>query len=301
MKRILLFVIILAVTSGCQQVQVRKHSVLLSAQMPELHYGQVLDNIALARANPNSMPFFGLPAQGTSSNTRALSGGYTPILSFITATGSFLGRVVLGSQSIPVSTSTQNQASVQLTPTTDSDRIELLRILFHTAAQRPVPEQAVLESYYHAHSTLYHDYSRGVFVLTGSKKVKQHVPDPCKPCEFITKDASQNEYGIKGPWYNVATCNRDVPKDACFVGSYCDVFVWVNSSGVEPLRELTMSARLDIASIDLNTLQLHVAAKPGAGKHTYSDSEVLDTDVRNSRETHPFPYPSAPYVPSISP
>ena len=60
----------------------KKRSNMLSGTVPDLYYGQVLDNLALAVAKPDALPYFGLPAQGSTANTLCAYGDVHPDLGF---------------------------------------------------------------------------------------------------------------------------------------------------------------------------------------------------------------------------
>ena len=47
------------------------------------------------------------------------------------------------------------------------------------------------------------------------------------------------EANVPTGWYCVGR-KQDVPKNACFVGHYCDRYVWVMPAGVEGLSEFTL-------------------------------------------------------------
>jgi len=75
---------------GCQHVQVQKQSNLLSGSVPGLYYGQVLDNLAQVAVQPYAMAHFGVPTQGTSTNTRQVQANYTLGWDFIATFGRYL-------------------------------------------------------------------------------------------------------------------------------------------------------------------------------------------------------------------
>jgi hypothetical protein len=53
-------------------------------------------------------------------------------------------------------------------------------------------------------------------------------------------------------WYGMG-CRREVPKEACYVGRYGKVFVWVTPEGIEDLTRITL-AILDIATVQPTSL-----------------------------------------------
>jgi hypothetical protein len=55
-------------------------------------------------------------------------------------------------------------------------------------------------------------------------------------------------------WFHVGG-KKDVPKNACYVGRYCDSYVWVLPDGIEGLTRFTMTI------IDLATGKPHAPMK----------------------------------------
>lgn len=92
---------------GCMENVVQRKANLLTRTVPEIYYGEVLDNLALLNANPAAMPYFGIPQQGTNANTRNIQATYTPSWDFlitpIASTGKFLERYIFDKQSAGIS------------------------------------------------------------------------------------------------------------------------------------------------------------------------------------------------------
>jgi hypothetical protein len=68
-----------------------------------------------------------------------------------------------------------------------------------------------------------------------------------EPTEFVSdSDTHHLLYisALKPGWYQIG-CRHDVPRNACYVGHYCDTYVWVPPENVEMLTRLTL-AILDI-------------------------------------------------------
>jgi hypothetical protein len=68
-----------------------------------------------------------------------------------------------------------------------------------------------------------------------------------EPTEFVSDtDTHHLLYisALKPGWFGVGS-RRDVPKNACYVGRYCNTYVWVTPSNLESLTRLTL-AILDI-------------------------------------------------------
>lgn len=72
-------------------------------------------------------------------------------------------------------------------------------------------------------------------------------------CELIQAFNLKEEIAkIPQGWFDVG-CRRDVPKDACYVGNYCDTYVWVNGCGLEGLTRLSL-IMLDIATVSMDSV-----------------------------------------------
>jgi hypothetical protein len=301
-----LLIIVLLVGAGCQSAQVRNRCIALDGEVPTVYNQLVLDNVAMAVAAPCNMPYFGLAAQNTNANTQGLTAGATPTWQ----------SVPLHTLALPFSGTNQDQATIQLIPVTDPDRIELLRLLFHAAAHSCCgnrltdSELDTLASFYNARTMPYFDYSTGV-LLEAYPPPRQ--PDP-KPGPGLASATFQGNLAIvpfggnvdiKGPpqmppaklrTFVVKPClfcvtgKHEVPKDACLVGHYCDTYVSVPPQCADNLRRLTMAA-LDVATVGLTTTVLRGAPKPRGANFAPSD----ETGVGYGRaEPRVLPFPVAP-------
>ncbi len=66
-----------------------------------------------------------------------------------------------------------------------------------------------------------------------------------EPTEFVSdQDTHHLLYisALKPGWFGVGR-KRDVPRNACYVGCYCDTYVWVPPENVESLTRLTLADR----------------------------------------------------------
>jgi hypothetical protein len=85
--------------------------------------------------------------------------------------------------------------------------------------------------------------------------------------EFYLGESDRLECLIPLGWYGVGG-KKEVPPDACYVGHYCDTFVWVLPSGIEGLTRFTMTV------IDLATGKPHAPMKTVV--RTYKADGALD-------------------------
>ncbi len=134
MRIIMALLAFASIASGCQNTQTRKHANELISTTSALYYQQVVDNLAMTYAQPNGLPFFGLPTQGSETNTRMLSTSYTPGWDFISGGGVYLGRYLFDKQNATLQGQVTNAEAFQLQPTFDPDKLLLLKVAFRMAA-----------------------------------------------------------------------------------------------------------------------------------------------------------------------
>jgi hypothetical protein len=88
---------------------------------------------------------------------------------------------------------------------------------------------------------------------------------------FYVGETERTECQIPTGWYFVGR-KHDVPKDALYVAHHGDVYVWVNSQGLEGLTRFTMTV------IDLATGKPHAPTKTVV-KTYKSDGKLDNTQV----------------------
>ncbi len=205
-----ILVILICLSSGCASVQLRKHTVSQIRTVTDLQYQQVLDNLAMFVAAPDSMPFFSVPsAGGTSISTTGEASN--------TITWNFLGFL---SDAFGLRASRTNAGSWTLAPINDPAKLQRMRCAYQIAV-----------GYYTTD-----DPSR---CIQCCKLLERWYPE--------TKDHCGGVCRVPRPgWYSVG-CERDVPKHACYVGHYCDSWVWVPPEGLDDLTRLTLTI-LDFAT-----------------------------------------------------
>ncbi len=201
------------VQAGCQQDVVRRGAHRIAGTASTLYYEQVLDNVAKTIANPNTLPYFGVPAQGTHTNSRQLQASYTPewdlnaarIWLFDKQFGAFAGQV-------------QNQESLQLQPVTNPDKLLLMQIAYWQAIGYPhdVGMDVLLRKYYGLTNNLI-DY---------------------------------NPY-VKSGWFEVTKKKKIAKKAGCYVAESCGTYVYVTPANLDAFSKFTL-AIMDIATLDIN-------------------------------------------------
>jgi hypothetical protein len=236
--RIGLIVLLPFCLCGCQtHLCLRDNTVRTTNTLTDLNYQQVLDNLAMFVANPSSMPSIAVINAGTVTvaDQEGVSGNatYAPTLTFHQQGGGALPILTLlfnpsGSRNV-----TENWS---LAPVTDIDNLRRIRCAFQ------------------------------LVVLGGGETTD------CDRCwellrRFYLGETDRLDCVIPMGWYLVG-CKKDVPKDACYVGHYCNSYVWVTPEGIEGLTRFTMTV------IDLATGKPHAPMKTVV--KTYKADGALD-------------------------
>jgi hypothetical protein len=173
---------------------------------------------------------------------------YTPGWQFITTKGAYIGRWLNGTNTAAFGGTTQNAESWQTNPTTNPDKIYLLRTAFFKGMGRSSPEfDAILEQFGQAYYTPLRKYYKEALTVPG--------------------------------WYGVG-CKKDVPKEACFVGHCGNTFVWVLPDNTEHLANFTL-AILDI--VTATPKQWYTLFKP-RDKAAAEAAEQIKSDIRKRVE-----------------
>ena len=219
---------ILLIMSGCTHIQLQKNTVRQARTLGDIHQQQVLNNLAMFAYDPNSLPSFSIPNQGSSNVTDTGSTAATPGFGR-SAAGLFLFNTL----GLSFGASRQAQEAFTLTPVNDPRKLELMRCAYQQAINQ-----------------------------CGRGEVSEHCPD-CKTIlnKFYTGDPDGDiatksggvvtSECLKSPcWFHVG-CKHCVPKQCpcSYVGEYCGVYVWVLPDGQNDLTKLTL-AILDYALHD---------------------------------------------------
>jgi hypothetical protein len=240
--RVGLLVLLPLCLCGCQtHLALRDSTVCTTNTLTDLNYQQVLDNLAMFVANPSSMPSIAVSNAGTVTvadqtgvNANA---NYAPTLTFRQQGGGALPILTLlfnpsGSRNV-----TENWS---LVPVTDIDNLRRIRCAYQ------------------------------LLVLGGGETTDcDHCWDLLR--RFYQGETDRMDCVIPMGWYLVGK-KHDVPKHACYVGHYCDTYVWVMSDGIEGLTHFTMTV------IDLATGKPHAPMKTVV-KTFKSDGALDNTQV----------------------
>jgi len=253
---------LLVASGGCMATRLQNNSDDAAVTVGSLQQQQVLDNLAMFVYDPNSLPYFSYPNQGTAIVSDQEAAGATPSLGRIAGNGTLstvqktvggtstangqtvtttnnllpahLGDFMLTALGFSTSGQVTNQQSFTLTPINDPRKLELMRCAYQLAISRCGCRQPA--------NGCPDCQSRFNTFYTG---------DPDGNIQQTSAGTVTSEC-LKSPycWFHVG-CKKDVPKhcECTPVGHYCGVYVWVTCEGRDELSMLTL-AILDYALHD---------------------------------------------------
>lgn len=237
----------LLATSGCQtHLALRDSTLRTNATLTDLNYQQVLNNLALFVANPAALPSVAVINAGTvtvsDQKTYSANATYSPTLTFGLQGGGALPILSLLFNPSVQRNVTENWSTV---PVTDVDNLRRIRCAYQ------------------------------LLVLDGGQTSE------CESCldllrRFYEGEMDDMDCVIPKGWFHSGR-KKDVPKNACWVGCYCDTYVWVLPDGVEGLSRFTMTV------IDLATGKPHAPMKSVVRTYkadgTIDNTQVTTTEI----------------------
>lgn len=206
--------------SGCAtHLQLQKNTVATNLGVADMYHQQVLNNVARFTVNPASLPSFSVIQAGTVNVQDLCGGGVSPTYS-PTLTRALQGNGALPILSLLFSTNVQRSVTENWStlPVTDSDNLRRMRCAFQ--------------------------------LLVGQETSE------CDRCEerlkcFFVGGSESHECMLPRGWYCLG-CKEDVPKCACYVANYGNLYVWVMPDGLDGLARFTITI-LDIATGEVHT------------------------------------------------
>jgi hypothetical protein len=245
--RPLSMLVVLPLLAGCQtHVNLRNNSVKTTATLADLNYQQVLDNVAQFTANPSAMPSVAVFNAGTvtvaDQKTANVNATGAPTISNAQQAGSGLPILSLLLNPSFSRTLTENWS---MAPVTDIDNLRRIRCALQ------------------------------LLVLGGRETTG------CEDCShqlarFYLGERERADCVIPTGWYCVGR-KHDVPRDACYVAHYGDVYTWVMPQGLEGLTLFTMTV------IDLATGKPHAPTKTVVKTYkadgTLDNTQVTTTEI----------------------
>lgn len=202
--------------SGCQQDLVQHRVNKLTATVPDLYYSEVLDNLALTISNPEGLPYFGVPTQSAHTNARQYSASYLPGWDFVSS----VHRYLFDKQGATLAGQIQNQATFQLSPVSNPDKLFIMQAAYQVAANcRRDPGTDLKLSQFYGQETFFFDYA---------------------------------PY-IKSGWFCTTTSKREAYRNGAYVGHHDGTYVYVTREHIGDLTRFTL-AILDIATLDTDVM-----------------------------------------------
>jgi hypothetical protein len=233
--------------AGCTTHRALRNNTLnQTATWTDLQYQQVLDNVAMFTVNPSALPYFSIIGTGTTqvADAGSVSGGVT----WADVTSGNLGG------------NATRQAAEQwsLATTTDPEKLEIMQCVYQYATGGMACDDCMKKI--------------AQFYSLGKKKKPDFEPGDGE-AEDISGSVEWEEWDrlrdIGPGWYHVGR-KHDVPKDVCYVGHYCDTYVWVGPGGSDRLTKLTL-AILDVATATSKSIEHYHIGYNAAGMpdHVY--------------------------------
>ena len=202
-------ILILLVFSGCRtHLVLRDRTLETAATLVDLNYQQVIDNVARFVSNPAVLPSVAVVNGGnvlvSDQGSLGGAGTYSPTITALDQIGGFPIFNLFVNPSVSRNV-TENWAMV---PVTDIEKVRRLRCAFQ--------------------------------LLVGGVECSE-CDDCLKTLEgFIPVEPEKLSCSIPMGWFCVGK-KADVPKEACYVGHYCETYVWVMPEGVDGLSRFTMT------------------------------------------------------------
>lgn len=209
-----ILLVAIAASTGCHHTQLQKNTASQAGTLEDYYQQQVLDNLAMFVVDPNSLPSFALPKDGTSrlddSATGKLDFGWPREM----------GRYPFSGLSTETTLDRTASGSWGITPVTDPAKLERMRCAYQFVTDH----------------------------------LNLAVPTQCKPTDEILKSFHGDKWSqfypgypvdydcLIGPecWLGVGQ-KHEIPRDCCtYVGSHCGVYVWVRPGCREYLAQLTL-------------------------------------------------------------
>jgi len=208
--------------AGCTSAQLRRSTVAQSTTLADIYTQQVMNNLALFLQNPDALPFFAYPNQGTTAIQDMGSAGgpgYTS-LNFVTTPFGLNG-------------SRQATENWVLVPVSDPAKLALMRCAYRQALSACISTVPPSDSFCPNCSNLRREFYGPSNSAPGHPHFNEELPCLNSACWLC--------------W----GCKHGVPHNcqSPYVGSYRDLYVWVPPEGRDMLTRLTLTI-LDYAVND---------------------------------------------------
>lgn len=237
---------------GCTHIALRDNTVQTAATLTDLHFQQVLDNVARFCDDPSSLPSFAVASSGNVSICDTAGAGvtptYSPTLSSAQQGGGALPILSLAS---PLSTQRALTESWTLSPVTDADSLRRLRCAYQ------------------------------LLVLGDNTPSAAWCRKQIEPFYSGEGGETSGTFPPRG-WYTHGS-KADIPNHAKYVGQHNGTYVWVTAEGTNALAVFALAA-LDIASGKTKAAQRTVVRKYHGDAKPESIVETLITTTEDGPE-----------------
>jgi hypothetical protein len=245
----LALVLLVPCLTSCTHISLRNNTNRTSSTLIDIHFRQILDNVARFHDNPDTIPSFAIVTAGTiavgDQAGAGVSANYSPTLSGAQQGG---GALPILSLLFPFNGSRSLTENWSVTPVTDADNLRRLRCAYR-------------------------------LLLLGKS-----APN-CQYCElqmkefFAGEEANLADVFPPRGWFNVGT-KHQIDAKACYVGRHGDTCVWVTSEGMNGLAVFAMGA-LDLATGKLHSPQQTVIRKY---KGPPTPENLVETQVTSTED-----------------
>jgi hypothetical protein len=220
---------LLMCVSGCTHIPLRNNTARTTSTLADLHFQQVLDNLARFHDNADTIPSFAVATAGTVSVSDEVGAGisatYSPTLSSAQQGG---GALPILSLLFPFNGQRSLAENWSLTPITDADNLRRLRCAYR------------------------------LLVLGKAATNYEFCQNQMKEF-FAGEEATLAENFPPRGWYSVGA-RHAVPKNACYFGHHNNTYVWVMPEGMNALAVFAMGT-LDLATGRFHSPQRTVVRK----------------------------------------
>jgi hypothetical protein len=235
--------------TGCTHISLRNNTGHSTATLMDIHFKQVLDNVARFYDNPDTVPSFAVVTAGTvavgDQAGVGVSATYSPTLNSAQQGG---GALPILSLLFPFNGSRSLNENWSLTPVTDADNLRRLRCAYRLLLQG-------------------HSASNYAFC---DQQMKEF---------FAGEEANLADDFPPHGWFNVGTKHAVDPK-ACYVGRHVDTYVWVTAAGMNGLALFALGT-LDLATGKVHTPQETVVRKY---KGAPTPENLVETEVTSTQD-----------------
>jgi hypothetical protein len=227
-------IVLVLLACGCTHRQLTRSMVNQASTVMQIEYQMVLDNIAMFTANPNGLPWHVKIKDGT---VQINDEGGIPELGV--QWGSTLG-ITRGVRAVRSITEQWGADAV-----TDPRRVKRLQDVYRkVVGLQPIPDPTFFKQF-----PAFAMAAQLAHLPEGAPRAES-IPlppiDSSAPAnrrddevENVARLLAQIQFDVPTGWFGMG-CKQDVPKNACFVGHYCDHYVWVMADGVEGLSSFTL-------------------------------------------------------------